>query len=105
MTGVEGAAVKGWSLSALMHYQTGAPLTATDSEAVGLNGSNIARRANIVAGQSTSFSGTCSNSKAVCWVNPNAFAARERTGCRRRPDQRHHRAQFLSVGPIAAENI
>jgi hypothetical protein len=43
--------------------------------AVGLNGANIARRASIVAGQSTSFSGTCSNSKAICWVSPNAFAA------------------------------
>ena len=81
MTGVEGAAVKGWSLSALMHYQSGSPLTATDSRAVGLNGSNIARRCSIVAGQSTSFSGTCSNTKAICWVNPNAFAAGELTRC------------------------
>jgi len=75
MTGVEGAIVKGWSLSALMHYQSGAPLTATAPQAVGLNGvSNVARRGNIVAGQSIGFSGTCSNPKAICWVNPNAFA-------------------------------
>jgi hypothetical protein len=66
--------VKGWSLSALMHYQTGSPLTATASQAIGLNGSNITRRANIVAGQSIGFSGTCSNAKAICWVNPNAFS-------------------------------
>jgi len=74
LTGVEGAVVKGWSLSALMHYQSGSPLTVTGSQAVGLNGSNITRRANIVAGQSIGFSGTCTNSAAICWVNPNAFA-------------------------------
>jgi hypothetical protein len=74
MTGFKGAVVKGWSLSALMHYQSGAPLTATASQAVGLNGSNVARRGSIVAGQSIGFSGTCSNTKAICWVNPNAFA-------------------------------
>ena len=80
LTGVAGAAAKGWLLSALMHYQSGSPLTATNSVAVGLNGANIARRASIVAGQSTSFSGTCSNSKAICWVNPNAFAAESALG-------------------------
>jgi hypothetical protein len=74
MRGVEGELVKGWSLSALMHYQTGFPLTATGSQAVGLNGSNVARRANIVAGQSIGFSGTCANAHAICWVNPNAFS-------------------------------
>jgi hypothetical protein len=74
MTGFEGAVVKGWSLSALMHYQSGAPLTATASQAVGLNGSNVARRGRIVAGQSIGFSGTCSNTKAICSVNPSAFA-------------------------------
>jgi hypothetical protein len=73
MTGVAGAVVKGWSLSALMHYQSGAPLTATASQAVGLNGSNVARRGSIVPGQSIGFSGKCSN-PAICWVNPNAFA-------------------------------
>ncbi len=73
MKGVEGGLVKGWSLSGLMHFQTGAPLTATASQAAGLNGSNIARRANIVAGQPVEFSGTCSNPKAICWVNPGAF--------------------------------
>jgi len=74
MTGVEGALVRGWSLSALMHYQSGSPLTATGSQAVGLNGSNITRRSAIVPGQSIEFSGTCANTKAICWVNPNAFA-------------------------------
>lgn len=75
MTGVQGALVKGWSLSALMHYQSGAPLTAAASQAVGLNGANVARRANLVAGQSIGFTGSCANPKAICWVNPNAFAA------------------------------
>ena len=81
MTGVEGAAVKGWSLSAIMHFQTGGPLTATASQAVGANGvNNIARRASIVPGQSIAFSGTCANPKAVCWVNPNAFALENSLG-------------------------
>ena len=73
MKGFGGGLVKGWSLSGLMHYQTGAPLTATASQAAGLNGSNISRRASIVAGQPTGFSGTCSNAKAICWANPGAF--------------------------------
>jgi len=74
LTGVEGAVVKGWSLSGIMHYQSGAPLTATSSVAIGNNGSNLGRRASIVAGQSVGFSGACSNAFAKCWVNPNAFA-------------------------------
>jgi len=56
-----------------VHFQSGAPLTATASQAVGFNGAAFGRRANIVAGQSIAFSGTCSNPKAICWVNPNAF--------------------------------
>jgi len=79
-TGLEGGLVKGWSLSALMHYQAGAPLTATASQAVGLNGSNVARRATIVAGQSLGFTGACANTKAICWVNPNAFALESALG-------------------------
>jgi hypothetical protein len=74
MTGFEGDVVRGWSLSALMHYQSGSPLTATGSQALGLNGSNVSRRGAFVAGQSLAFSGTCANSKAICWVNPAAFA-------------------------------
>jgi Carboxypeptidase regulatory-like domain len=73
LTGLEGAVVKGWSLSGIMHFQTGSPLTATASQAAGLNGSNIARRGSIVAGQSIAFSGACANPKAICWVNPGAF--------------------------------
>ena len=75
LTGVQGAVVKGWSLSGILHFQSGAPLTATASQAVGFNGAAFGRRANIVAGQSLAFSGTCSNAKAICWVNPTAFAA------------------------------
>jgi hypothetical protein len=85
MTGVEGAVVKGWSLSGIMHFQTGAPLTATASQAVGLNGSNIGRRATIVAGQSVRFSGTCANSKAICWANPNAFVQEGALGAGQAP--------------------
>jgi carboxypeptidase family protein len=80
MTGVEGAAVRGWSLSAIMHFQTGGPLTATASQAVGSNGVNITRRASVVPGQSIAFSGTCSNPKALCWVNPNVFALENSLG-------------------------
>jgi hypothetical protein len=72
LTGFAGGALKGWLLSAIMHYQTGAPLTATASAAIGANGSNVTRRANIVPGQSLSFSGTCPALK-ICWANPNAF--------------------------------
>ncbi|HET8923384.1 MAG TPA: TonB-dependent receptor [Candidatus Acidoferrum sp.] len=81
LTGVGGAAVKGWSLSALMHYQSGSPLTATATAGVGLSGQNVNRRATIVAGQSIGFTGgTCGNVVggivvAKCWLNPNAFTA------------------------------
>jgi len=74
LTGFAASLARGWSLSGLMHYQSGAPLTATASQAAGLNGSNIARRGSIVAGQSLAFSGTCAKSTVICWVNPNAFA-------------------------------
>lgn len=80
LTGFAGAVAKGWSLSALTHYQTGAPLTATASVALGLNGSNVTRRAAIVPGQSLAFSGTCANPKAVCWANPNAFTTESALG-------------------------
>ena len=68
-----------------MHYQSGAPLTATASEAVGFNGSGLARRGNFVAGKSLAFTGPCLNSKglpanAICWVNPGAFAASSALG-------------------------
>jgi hypothetical protein len=56
-----------------MHYQSGAPLTATATQGVGLSGMNVGRRADFVAGQSVAFSGTCANPKAICWVNPAAF--------------------------------
>jgi len=81
--GVEGAVVKGWSLSAIMHYQSGSPFTATDTIAVGGApnvGITINRRANIVAGQPIGFSGTCSNAHAICWVNPAAFVPESKLG-------------------------
>jgi Carboxypeptidase regulatory-like domain len=80
LTGVGGALVKGWSLSGLMHYQSGAPLTATSSVAVGNNGSNLGRRANIVAGQTIGFSSPCSNPLAICWVNAAAFVPASAVG-------------------------
>jgi hypothetical protein len=80
--GVEGAVVKGWSLSAIMHYQSGSPFTATDTVAVGASNAGITvnRRANIVAGQPIGYSGTCSNAHAICWVNPAAFAPESALG-------------------------
>jgi hypothetical protein len=83
LTGVEGALVKGWSLSAVMHYQSGSPFTATDTVAVGGApnlGITINRRANGVAGQPVAFSGTCSNANAICWANPAAFAPESALG-------------------------
>jgi hypothetical protein len=73
LTGVEGGLVKGWSLSGIMHFQTGFPLTATATVNAGSNGVGIARRGSIIAGQSIGFSGTCANPKAICWANPSAF--------------------------------
>ena len=72
MTGVEGAVVKGWSLSGIMHFQSGAPLTATDAVNVGISGVSVGRRAYGCQARRL-FSGTCSNTKAICWFNPNAF--------------------------------
>jgi len=80
LTGFAASLARGWSLSGLMHYQSGAPLTATASQAAGLNGSNISRRGSIVAGQSLAFSGTCAKSTVICWVNPNAFALESALG-------------------------
>jgi len=80
LTGFAGGALKGWLLSAIMHYQSGAPLTATATASIGASNNNIVRRANIVPGQSLSFSGTCANTKAICWVNPNAFALESNLG-------------------------
>ncbi|MGO9591042.1 MAG: carboxypeptidase regulatory-like domain-containing protein [Candidatus Acidiferrales bacterium] len=73
MTGAEGVLVRGWSMSGIMHFQSGAPLTATDSVNIGNSGVSAARRANMVPGATLSFTGACSNSKAICWFNPNAF--------------------------------
>jgi hypothetical protein len=75
MTGAKGALVKGWSLSGVTHYQTGSPLTATASVNIGLSGISAGRRAQSVANQPLNFAGSCSNSKALCWFNPAAFAA------------------------------
>ena len=75
--GIPGAVLRGWSLSAIMHYQSGQPFTATDTVAVGGApnvGIKINRRAAGVAGQPVEFRGTCSNPHAICWVNPAAFA-------------------------------
>jgi hypothetical protein len=93
LTGLEGGLVKGWSLSGIMHYQTGAPLTATATQNLGSatvgNGVGIARRGSTVAGQSMVFTGTCSKSTVICWVNPNAFTT----------------ASFLGAGNAPIGNI
>jgi len=81
LTGAEGAVVKGWSLSAIMHYQAGSPLTATNSVTVGNSGiTSIGRRAAFVPNVPVQFSGTCGNPKAVCWVNPAAFMPESQFG-------------------------
>jgi hypothetical protein len=78
--GVAGVLVKDWSLSGILHYQTGAPLTATASTALGATGLTFARRANFVSGQPVLSSGGCVNPKAICWANPNAFVAASALG-------------------------
>jgi hypothetical protein len=80
LTGFTGSLARGWSLSGLMHYQAGAPLTATGSVAIGNNGSNVSRRGTIVPGQPINFSGTCSTPRVICWANPNAFALASQLG-------------------------
>jgi hypothetical protein len=80
LTGIEGGVLKGWMLSAIMHYQTGFPLTATASQAIGLNGVNVSRRAVLVPGEPLYSHGVCSNSKAICWANPNAFTTASALG-------------------------
>jgi hypothetical protein len=85
LTGVAAALVKGWALSGILHYQSGSPLTATASRAIGLNGVSLGRRANIVPGQSIDFSGTCPTKTAICWVNPNAFTAASPLGAGNAP--------------------
>jgi hypothetical protein len=81
-TGVEGAVVKGWSLSAIMHYQAGSPFTVTNTTAVGATntGITVSRRANFVPGQPVAFTGACANLHAICWVNPAAFAPESALG-------------------------
>lgn len=81
-TGVEGAVVKGWSLSAIMHYQSGSPFTASDTVALGASNTGISynRRANIVPGESVQYHGACTNPHAICWVNPAAFAPESALG-------------------------
>jgi len=81
LTGVEGAVAKGWSLSAIMHYQSGSPFTATNSAKIGNSGiATFVRRANFVPNQPVGFSGTCPTHNAVCWVNPAAFAPESTLG-------------------------
>jgi hypothetical protein len=80
LSGVEGAVVKGWSVSGIMHFQTGAPLTATASQGVGATGlPAFGRRANFT-GQPALFTGACPNTKAVCWANPTAFTSASTLG-------------------------
>jgi hypothetical protein len=80
LTGAKAALVRGWSISGVTHYQSGAPLTATASVNEGLSGISIGRRATIVPGQAIRFSGTCPRTTAICWVNPNAFVAESALG-------------------------
>jgi len=79
MTGFEGALVKGWSVTGVVHYQTGPPNTVTDSVNVGspisTNGFAVGRRASIIPGQPIYYTApVCTSSTHVCWANPGAFA-------------------------------
>ena len=80
MTGLEGAVVKGWSFTGVIHYQSGSPYTANDTVNLGSpiagNATTAQRRASIVPGVQIPFpsGGVCPNIHAVCWANPAAFA-------------------------------
>jgi carboxypeptidase family protein len=77
--GVEGSVVKGWSVSGIMHFQTGGFLTATATQNLGTSGLSAGRRANF-NGQSILFSGTCTKATAICWANPSAFSQESTLG-------------------------
>lgn len=75
--GVRGALVKGWSLSGITHYQSGAPLTVTSANtALGFSSDKPVRRASIIPGTSLAYSafGAPCPANKVCWFNPGAFA-------------------------------
>jgi hypothetical protein len=85
-SGLKGAVVKGWSVSSIVHYQSGSPFTATDTVPLGASttGITIQRRANST-GQPVGFSGPCSFTTKICWVNPGAFAAESPFGAGNAP--------------------
>ena len=75
--GFVGGALKGWELSGITRYQSGAPLTITGSSQVGPSDPNqstglvqYGRRASVVPGTSAPF--TCPAHR-VCLFNPNAY--------------------------------
>ncbi len=96
MSGVEGAVVKGWSLSGVMHFQSGSPLTATQAVNVGLSGISVTRRANIVPGQSLRFYWRMLERQGALLVQPCRFHGRIRAWRRRRTRQRPYRASFYN---------
>jgi len=76
-SGLEALAIRGWSVTGIVHYQTGQPDTVFDSIALGATGQSVGRRSSIVPGLPIYNAPGCVAALANCWVNPAAFAAAE----------------------------
>jgi Carboxypeptidase regulatory-like domain len=76
-SGLEALAIKGWSVTGIVHYQTGSPSTVTDNVPIGdfhpKGGFGATRRASIVPGVPIYNAPGCVAVDANCWVNANAF--------------------------------
>ncbi len=76
-SGLEALAIRGWSVTGIVHYQTGSPSTVTDSVPIGdYHGTNMfstGRRAAIVPGVPIYAPSGCVAALAICWANTAAF--------------------------------
>jgi Carboxypeptidase regulatory-like domain len=76
-TGAKALAIRGWSVTGIVHYQTGSPSTVTDSVPLGdyhaKGAFAVGRRATIVPGVPIYAPSGCVAALAICWANPAAF--------------------------------
>jgi hypothetical protein len=84
-SGLEALAIKGWSVTGIVHYQTGSPSTVTDNVPIGDFHAKggfgpAARRASIVPGQPIYNAPGCVAALANCWVNAAAFRPETQLG-------------------------
>ncbi|MGC2421278.1 MAG: hypothetical protein WA405_06465, partial [Candidatus Acidiferrales bacterium] len=71
-SGLEALAIRGWSVTGVVHYQTGSPDTVFDSVNEGASGFAVNRRAVEIPG--VPIYNSCAITTQICWVNPAAFA-------------------------------